>query len=143
MFCNVNPDLPKIPESLIDPLDKIELMENAFPDKEYAHIYASYVVPTKLVEYLQPHFSYPIMVRYQVIKRDLEVHIDIGPDDYKLNYLLDMGGNNVITKWWDSDEVIHQQCLETATWHSLNVKVPHSVENLTSTRVSIVVRRLG
>lgn len=143
MFCNVDPDLPKIPENLIDPLDKIELMVNAFPDKDYAHTYASYVVPSKLVEYLQPYFSYPIMVRYQVIKKDLEVHTDIGSDDYKLNYLLDLGGNEVVTKWWDNDEVVHQQLLETNTWYSLNVKVPHNVENVTSPRVSIVVRPLG
>ena len=140
MFCNVNPDLPKIPENLIDPLDKIELMENAFPDKDYFHTYASYIAPPELKKYLQLMFDYPIMVRYQVIKKDMEVHTDLGSDTFKLNYLLNLGGEHVITRWWNGTQIIHEQQLNTRTWYSLNVKIPHDVVNLTSTRISIVVR---
>lgn len=140
MFCNINTDLERVPENLLDPLENIELMENAFPDKSYAHTYASYIPPARLVDYLQSCLDYPVIVRYQVIRKDLGVHTDIGLNTHKLNYLLAQGGTDVVTKWWDNDKVIHEQQLQNHTWYSLNVKIPHSVDRVISPRVSIVVR---
>jgi hypothetical protein len=144
IYCYEPSHLQQIPQDLIDDLDTIKTYVNAFPYKEVEHIYASYVAPEKLTAFIQNQFDTPVMVRYQVISEDLEVHIDHGTDDYKLNYLVHLGGDNVITRWWNSEQsdatMLHSEVFESHKWYKLNVAIPHDVVGIISPRVSIVVR---
>ena len=137
--------LPKIPQEIISDLAEIETYDNAFPHKELVDVYASYKVPQKLSDYIQQYFDYDVTVRYQVIKDNLPIHIDIGVEEIKYNYLISTGGDNVKTRFWDDcknpRKMLHEIITKQTTWHCLNIKIPHEVINVASPRVSITVKR--
>jgi hypothetical protein len=140
-------NLPIIPEYLLSDLDTIETFENTFPHKDYAHTYASYKADARLTEWLQDYFDFKIVVRYQVIKQKLPVHVDYGVSlaDLRYNYLITTGGPNVRTRWWDSDKnptrLLKELKAEKNTWHILNVATPHDITELDSPRISVTVIR--
>lgn len=138
--------LPHIPKNLLDDLDTIESYENVFPAQgEYVKTYASYVAPEPLADFMQLWFDYPVLTRYQVIKKALHVHVDVGIKGVKYNYILDTGGD-VKTRWWnDVDEkattILHEVQSEPFVWHSLNISEPHNITEPSRPRVSVVVRK--
>jgi len=135
--------LPQVPDYLIDDLDVIRSRKNAFDYPQYEHVYASYVTSQQLHDFLQEHFNYPIIVRYQVIGEKLPVHVDIGVTE-KYNYIIDSGGSSVITRWWDSKEnptvILSQTHTPERIWHKLCVNIPHDITEVTSPRISIQVK---
>ena len=137
--------LPKIEEQYLDSLETIETFENVFPDKEFAHTYASYSVPTELAELIQQYFDYPVLTRYQVIKKQLPIHTDVGIKGFKCNYLLTSGGESVKTRWWDKIEtpnnVVYEMTCKLNTWYNLNIEIPHDISDVTGPRISITVRK--
>lgn len=130
------------PKSLLLPLNEIEQLENLFPNKDYAHVYASYGVPLPLAEWAQDALQMKAIVRYQVIQADMEPHIDLGNQQWKYNYILDAGGDNVKTRWWKNKEVVYEHICEENVWYALNILQTHDVVGVTSPRVSLVVRPL-
>jgi len=84
-------------------------------------------------------------------------HTDGPRGDDVLNYLIDAGGENVITKWYqekgqpfprlpslrlDSFEnlfEVHSEKFDAGAWFILNTKALHTVENLTRSRISISI----
>lgn len=135
-------DIPE--EFLIRDVSIIESFENVFPDKRGAHIYGSYVAPDELQNYIQSFFSVPVLVRYQVIHSQLPVHIDVGVDKEKYNYIYETGGDNVETRWWSSKdndkELLHAMIVEPNHWVKFRVDIPHDISAVESTRLSITVR---
>ena len=138
-------DLPPIPDHLIKDLTTIETYKDHFnhTNKDYKGTYSSYSANEDLVEYLSQYFDHPITVRYQVIRRELPVHIDKTVQDTKLNYIIDPAGD-VKTQWWttadETKELVEEHVLETGKWYKLNIKVPHSITSLLRERVSITVK---
>jgi hypothetical protein len=136
--------IPKIPDNLLKSLDEIETYENAFPYKDYADTYASYIVNDDLTEWIQNYFDKKMVVRYQVIKKILPIHVDIGIKGIKYNYLLETGGEAVKTRFWDSVENPTKILFETISkkneWHYLNIEVPHDISEVSSPRISVIVR---
>jgi hypothetical protein len=135
-------NLPKIPEKLIDDLSTIQKKENQHqlaPD-----IYGTYHVSESLYNFVQSKFKNKVKVMYQLIKKDLPIHKDKVIDYYKLNYVIDLGGNNVKTRWFtdQKDTIILETILEPKVWYALNVFKYHDVINLTSPRLSITVKTL-
>jgi hypothetical protein len=137
--------IPHIPEDLIDDLQTIETYENIFPDPSYAHTFANYRAPFELKRFLKEYFPYDIAVRYQVIKKQLPVHVDVDIKGNKFNYIITAGGDNVKTRWWDDvknpTNVLHEVTAKPRTWHSLKIDVPHDITEISSPRVAVVVRR--
>jgi hypothetical protein len=137
--------IPNIPAYLLDTIDIIETYQNVYPDTSYASTYASYAVPDKLSKWIQQYFEYPVITRYQVIKKQLPVHIDWGITGIKYNYLLETGGENVKTLWWDSVDDPKEIKFETISklniWHTLNIEEPHSISEINSPRISVTVRK--
>jgi hypothetical protein len=134
-------DIPE--EFLIRDVSIIESFQNVFPDKRGAHIYGSYVAPDKLQNYIQSFFDVPVLVRYQVIHSQLPIHIDVGIDKEKYNYIYELGGDNVETRWWknnDGKELLHNIIVEPNRWVKLRVDIPHDISPVTSPRLSITVR---
>jgi len=145
-YCETVDFIPHIPLELVDSLMEIETYKNVFPRPERVNVYASYVVQQNLQDWAQAQFDYPVVARYQIIKKDLPVHTDVGITGDKYNYLLTTGGDDVRTLWWDSEEdpqnVLHELKARTHVWYSLNIDVPHSVINVTEPRISVTIRRL-
>lgn len=135
--------LPKVPDDLIDDLGTIRSRKNMFDYTEYEHIYASYLVSKDLQEFIQSQFSYPVLARYQVIGAKLPVHCDIGVEE-KYNYIIDTGGKEVFTRWWDSLEnpetIIFESHTPAKIWHKMKVDVPHDITEIERPRISIQVK---
>ena len=105
MYCEEISDLPIIPSHLIKDLKTIESYKDLFLKKtnKYSGIYSSYESNTDLSDYIQQFFDHQVLVRYQVIKKSLPVHVDKANVSNKLNYIIDPGGD-VKTRWWSSVE---------------------------------------
>ena len=135
--------LDPIPEHLIDDLETIRSRRNMFAYPEHEHIYASYLVSDELHEFVQQQFSYPVLVRYQVIGKKLPVHLDIGVEE-KYNYIIYQGGDLVMTRWWDSEHnptnIIYETHIPQLVWHKMKVDVPHDITEVDSPRISIQVK---
>jgi hypothetical protein len=141
--------LPDIPDELIDDLDTIRSRENTYPHPHQWHIYCSYRVSKELEDLLQSYFEKPMNVRYQVINKRLGVHIDHGGRPMtmdngmpiKYNYIVQLGVNDIITRWWDDldnpTQIIHTNYAPAFVWHELNTAIPHDITEIASPRVSI------
>lgn len=133
-------DLAPIPTDLLDPIEKIVTFENKFPDKTFAHTYASYKAPKPLNNYVQSLFDYPVFVTYQVIHKQLPKHVDVGIVGKKYNYLLDTGGD-VSTRWYEDDKLVFEVKSKPFIWHTLKIDTMHDITAPTHTRLSVVVRQ--
>ena len=80
---------------------------------------------------------------FQIIKTDIDIHID-NQTKIKFLYILETGGDNVITEWYSEDKktVVNSVVLEPNKWCMIKVDSPHSVKNVESgkTRFSITGR---
>ena len=74
---------------------------------------------------------------------DIVVHKDVGTE-VKLTYLIDAGGNNVRTNFFEDDKttMTHSFVIPTQQWHILCANRYHSVEGIESghTRFSLTGR---
>ena len=132
------PHLPKIPEEIIETdLSAIESGKKICPKK--SQTFCSWWLDDQLEIFLQPHFDFPIQVRYQVIKNKLPAHIDLGRT-YCYNYLIHSGGNDIATRWFNKDVVIDSVIMNEREWYWLDVSVPHDVDQSVDHRISISVK---
>lgn len=138
-------DLPPIPEHLIEDLEIIETREDFFVQsvKDYEDTYASRAANQDLIDYLESQFDYPIKVRYQIIKKELPVHVDHAPQPTKLNYMIDPVGP-VKTQFWssvdDPKHMIEEVELQPRTWYRLNISTPHSITQPERPRISVTIK---
>lgn len=144
IYCETIDYLPHIPQDMISSLTDIEKRVNVFPDPMAVETYASYEIEQELQEWAQSQFDYPVVARYQVIKKNLPIHRDLGIKGTKYNFLITTGGNNVITKWWDDEKnpttVLYEMIAKPLVWYNLNIETPHEVINVTEPRISITIR---
>jgi len=106
--------------------------------------FGSFEATSELYKFLEPYFNCPISVKYQVLKGDIGPHTDVCEQQFKYNYIYDLGGDSVTTKWWDLDtkaEVFSIEC-KLETWYKLNVKEFHSVEGTFRPRLSITIKEI-
>jgi hypothetical protein len=143
-YCSTIDWLPVPPEELVDDLDRIpELRENMMASIVPAELYESYNTGIELEQYYQQYFDYDIVCRYQIIHKEIGVHVDYGIEDYKYNYLFDTGGT-VATHHWTSVEdpqLLNTTYCDQGVWYELNVAIPHSISKPDSTRYSLVIRK--
>lgn len=84
----------------------------------------------KLNEWAQHHICNDMYFAFQIMTGDLPIHKDIDTKT-KLVYLLQSGGNNVVTKFWDDDKnLLDTYNIEKHRWHILKVDTYHSVEGI-------------
>ena len=80
---------------------------------------------------------------FQIIFNDLPLHKDLGTV-CKLNYILDPGGDNVLTEWYEDDQkTLLQSCvIDPGRWHIFKADSYHTVKNLQPgrTRFAITAR---
>lgn len=94
----------------------------------------------------QQYIAESMYFGFQIINQNLPIHKDIGTL-IKLNYVIDTGGTNVVTKFWDNDKttLLASYKIEPNRWHIFKADTFHSVENiqLNHTRFGVTGRVFG
>lgn len=130
--------LPKVPEDLVNEVLKAEQNPNIFVHPEYQN-YRLHQCTRPINVWAHPLFGWKHIVGVQYMKNNVKIHTDFNRT-VAYNYILDQGGNDVATCFYDSDNnLIERHVIEPFRWHRLNVSTPHSVEGITGTRISITV----
>ena len=134
-------DLPKIPINLLDPLESIFDKPDATiigPAHKWWH---HKVVNDNLKNFLESIFSFEIVCQYQFILSHNPVHKDV-TRSFVYNYLLDTGGDDIYTNFydrWENGNLLASEKIPVNTWVKLNVKTFHQVKGLTKERLRISV----
>lgn len=78
---------------------------------------------------------------FQIISGNLPIHKDVGTE-IKLIYLLQLGGDNVLTNFYEDDKITISDSynIQANRWHILQANRYHSVENVESVRFSVTGR---
>jgi len=136
MFWILN--IPKIPEHLILPLEETLELENIFEGD--SDNYTIHNVQKELKEYLQPLFPNYSLFRYQTMINEIPVHVD-GSRDFAINYIIDPGGDNVHTVWYEEDRITSTQDVKfpAQQWHEIQVNLYHNVTGITGRRYGITI----
>jgi hypothetical protein len=137
-------NLPKIPQSIVE---SINLNFDQYEKKDagnHGDIYKwSDSFNSEVNHWCKANICDDMWWAFQFIRGDLKPHIDV-VTKYKFVYLLDTGGTDVITKWYNDDqtEIVDSVVLEPLRWHILKVDTWHSVQGVApgQTRYSITSR---
>ena len=139
-------DLPTIPDEWLPSLDQIKQMplRSSVWFEEHNRFFLRKLSEKRIIDLLQPYFDYDITenIFYQYIGSELGIHTDIGRKT-AINYIINTGGENVVTKWFSGEEVIRQEIILDKRWHKIHVGINHCVENITSDRYGISIYRTG
>lgn len=137
--------IPPVPKNLILSVDEARQNENTYAGSAPVDVYGSFYPNESLRDWIQQYYDYEVVVRYQIFTQSLPIHRDHGILGRKSNYIIEAGGDNVLTQWWDDEKnpqkILHQEKCETNTWYDLDIETPHSVINVEKTRYSITVRK--
>ena len=137
-------DWPKLSEAyhLTDEQVIDKTLPHAHPVLHYEY-YRQYMYNNNtLVQELQPLFNFDITNRIfiQIVKKGISIHKDVGRSKI-YNYLLDTGGDNVYTRFYDEDKEteLFKINIPLHTWHQLDVTGYHNVTGIEKDRISITI----
>jgi hypothetical protein len=88
---------------------------------------------------------FPFKAQYQIIGYGIPIHRDRAlpngkPRTLAFNYLLDCGGEDVVTSIYDdSYNLIESHIIKLHRWHSIKVDMLHGVSGLTPGRFRIAI----
>ena len=78
--------------------------------------------------------------RYQVMYPGFPIHVDNYGRRAAINYLLQTGGDNVLTQIYNKDsEVIESKKIDINKWHYLISEQPHNAANIETVRVAVAI----
>jgi len=131
-------DLPLIPENLILPVEEILELENHATWDNVTEKYTLHRCQDELSDYLKEMFPESIGFWYHTIVEELPIHKNGDFSTFynrelpstRLNYIIDSGGENVRTNWYDNEELIESVVFPERVWHELEVFVYHNVDNI-------------
>jgi hypothetical protein len=87
----------------------------------------------------QKNISAEMYFAFAMMPTDVYIHKDKSLQ-IKLNYLIDPGGNQVLTNFYDDDHnLLASYCVEPGRWWIINANVFHSVTGLESGRTRFSV----
>ena len=128
-------DLPKVPESIIQPT-------KAILQKQSTHPYAK-PINSDLNDWLNNMFGREITACYQIIGEilpGLAPHKDRNGRIRGYNYIIQTGGNNVYTTTYDqSMNIVDEVVLEPNRWHRLDTGEWHSVHGIGVNDIRIAI----
>jgi hypothetical protein len=127
-------DLPD-PPCFLD-TESIKLKENIWIGNK--EIYGIYYCEDELTNFLKHLFPECDNFKYQLLRNGIPKHVDVDRA-INYNYILQAGGNNVETVWWDNGKELYRTCLPEKKWHKFNASIEHSIENIETERVGISV----
>ena len=124
-------NLPSIPEDIIQNLPtkldvyKKETIENYHWTDSFNE---------KLNAWAQENICKDIYYAFQMMTGDIPRHKDIDTKT-KFVYIIDTGGSNVVTRFWDNDHMLlDEYIIEPFRWHILKADTYHSVEGIETDR---------
>ena len=164
-------DFPPMPDhlvkqalSIIQDQSKSYVFHNA---ESFGSVYKRYFVSSDIFDWLASNIpvKLPIDVKkigiqtFQSMKNSTSYspHTDGPRGQYILNYLIDTGGNNVLTKWYqeaghslirEPDLTLesfqnltetHSEHIAQGTWFCLHSRILHTVVNIERPRISLCV----
>lgn len=135
---------PKVPQEfcITDETFMIEQFQPAHPYPDYPYYRQFKCYNNTLYEKLQPLFDFNIRDRifYQIVKHGISTHKDTGRKII-YNYLLDTGGDNVYTNFYDENKTteVFSVKIPSQTWHRLDVSYYHNVINIQKPRIAISI----
>jgi len=133
--------IPKLSDNLLSEIqESIEENKNWFFKEDYEY-YQRHEATLKLREWSAIIF-HRIKNRktcVQVVHEGIHIHKDIARVS-TYNYLIDAGGNNVETCFYDDNfSLIKSIKIEPFRWHKLDVSVNHNVINIQRPRIALTV----
>lgn len=140
-------NVPSVPEELLDSVESIIAAESEkMLVKDFSTFKYKTVNPL-LDKWVHEAFKIKCYAKYQVIYNGIPVHKDhpAFPGDRRIafNYLLSLGGSNVITTVYDEDKttILQQERIPLKRWHSLVVEKWHGVDGISNNhpRVALTV----
>ena len=123
-------DFPNIPEELLEPIEDIfnKPRCESIVTQDY---FQTRIINKNLEYWLEKNLPCKFTARYQIIYPELPIHKDTGNRKLAYNYLLTLGGDNVITVIFDdSKKVLQSEKLSLKTWHSIKTDMYHGVFNI-------------
>ena len=144
-------DIPSVPESLVicDP----DEVRKRHPDSRHLRgitesssktVYTTHDVNDELTNFLKQYFGDDVVVKYQVLEKDIPIHIDFGRKA-AFNYLLHEGGDKVITRWYDKVkgklEYIpkYEKRIPKFKWHKIDTSEYHTCTGITDKRLALTI----
>lgn len=131
-------DKPPLPTELISEVYSSLDNPNMFGFQESTN-YQLFDASVLLKEYTKSIFDFKHETRVQKITKDLVRHKDVNRT-LAYNYILDLGGSNVETCFYnDQLQLTESVIIEANRWHVINVDVYHNVKNVTGSRIALTV----
>ncbi|WP_353484131.1 hypothetical protein [Haliscomenobacter sp.] len=126
--------IPSVPADLIVPLEKMNELNPVVLRRQDGSVYQMdwyrvYTSNQELTNWIIEHFPIEVeLVEYVVSDRGIFMHTDLGRD-CAYNYLIDAGGINIVTEFYNTDQIQLLDSIEYQTnkWYKLNVGTPHQV----------------
>jgi hypothetical protein len=136
--------LPLIPQSVTDQINRnFDQYEKKDPGGHGLIYTWSDSFNQAVNDWCQQNICAEMYWGFQIIRGDLMPHID-NVTKVKLTYLVDTGGDHVITEWYDTDKttVLDSVTLAANRWHMLKVDTWHGIRNVDpgAVRLSITGR---
>ena len=159
-------NIPQIPEELLTyNIEEIATMKNQFGDSK-VQSYSTHNVSDDLYDFLRPYLGNNIQIRYQIMRKQLPIHIDahvLSGMSHVFNYVLLAGGEDIKTRWWevlnkdqlmfvkdrprkiiwgdeqDKKQLLHEIVIPLKRWHNLQINIPHDISKINTPRLGITV----
>lgn len=114
-------------------------------DEQYninTSVYDQFEVQPEVINAIAEQLSFNIgsnQVIYQVLRAGIPKHTDARRYGI-INYVINAGGDNVVTKWYDSDNnVIETRVVEEKKWYKMKTDIDHTIEGMTSDRLMLTI----
>ena len=123
-------NLPKIPQHIIDQLERDPTVYHQVSTVEGPYTWSDY--DTKLLNvWCRENICSEMYFGLQIMTGNLPLHLDTGTK-IKINYIIDPGGTDVITSFYDNDQVtlLDSYCIEPNRWHIFKADTHHQVTNI-------------
>jgi hypothetical protein len=124
-------NLPQIPKEIFDtiPTD-FSLYESKYKAKIDTYMWTD-SHNQQLNEWCQTNICPDMYFAFQIITGDMGMHKDIGTR-VKINYLVQTGGDNVLTEFFDDDQTtqLASYTIDAHRWHILKADTYHGVTNV-------------
>ena len=134
-------NLPTIPEDLLARIPRE--FSDYKPKVNYFTFNWSESHNEELNVWCKENISPSLYFAFMLTKGDLLVHKDVGTV-IKLNYVINPGGGNVVTKFWDNNKknILAEYEIEPHKWHIFKADTFHSVHGIekNQTRFSVTAR---
>jgi hypothetical protein len=132
-------DLPSVPAHLLESVQDIINKPTRTDSSSYAFFKTRYI-EGELKSWLQSIFDWKIDPQYQLVYNGIPIHRDANDRVAAYNYLLDTGGDNVITSVYDDNQQkLQSEKLELKRWHYIDTGMLHTVYGIHSNRVRVAI----